>query len=175
MSRCCVSGFVVSATLLGCASFAWSQTSLSGSSLAYKSLGGSSTSLSQTGYLGTYLTVPSGGATVNFDVNATGSGSAAHMNVVIANSQFGFNLTGSSATNYITQNVALPAGTYFVRAERDYDGGVNNSFSVNNLSVSTVTGSTATFSNIGSSDPTNANANALAAANTSSTIIAKPH
>ena len=77
--------------------------------------------MSDVGYLGTYLTVPTGGATVNFDVNATGS--AGHMNLVIANSNFNFNVTGGTATDYNTQNVTLPAGTYFVRAERDYDGG----------------------------------------------------
>ena len=41
----------------------------------------------------------------------------------------------------------MPAGTYFVRAERDYDNGVNQSFAVNNLSVNTVSGSSATFAN----------------------------
>jgi endo-1,4-beta-xylanase len=134
------------------------QTSLTASSLAYKSLGTSSTTLSATGYLGTYLTIPNGGATVNFDVNAIGS--SGHMNLVIANSTFGFNLTGGSATDYTTQNVSLPAGTYFVRAERDYDNNQNQSFTLNNLSVNTTAGSAATFNNAATPS------NALAAANT---------
>jgi hypothetical protein len=141
----------------------WSQTSLSGSSLSYQSVG--SATLSQTGYVGTYLTVPSGGATVNFDVNATGSGSAAHMNVVIANSTLGFNIDSSSATNYDTQNVALPGGTYFVQVQRDYDNGVNQSFAVNNLSVNTVSGATATFAN-DAMGTTASNTDALNASNT---------
>jgi GH35 family endo-1,4-beta-xylanase len=134
------------------------QTSLTASSLAYDSLGTSSTTLSATGYLGTYVTIPAGGATVNFDVNATGS--SGHMNLVIANSTFGFNLTGGSATDYTTQNVTLPAGTYFVRAERDYDNNQNQNFTLNNLSVNTIAGSPATFNNAATA------ANALAAANT---------
>ena len=62
-----------------------------------------STSLSAPGYLGTYLVVPAGGATVNFTVNATeggSSGAAPHMNLVIADSAFGLNISSTSATNY---------------------------------------------------------------------------
>ncbi len=139
MSRC-------SAVLaLGTTVPAWSQTSLTGSSLAYNSSGTSSSTLSQTGNLGTYLVVPAGGATVNFDVNATGS--SGHMNVSIANSQFGFNVNSSSPTDYDTQNVFLPTGTYFISTQRDYNSGTNQNFSVNNLSVNTVSGATATFAN----------------------------
>jgi GH35 family endo-1,4-beta-xylanase len=137
------------AVLLGSANVGLAQTSITGGNLAYKSLGTQSTTLSQTGYLGTYLTVPAGGATLNFDVNAnaTAAGSSAQMEVVVDNSTFNFNVSSTSAANYDTQNVTLPAGTYFVRAERDYDNGVNQSFAVNNLSVNTVSGSSATFTN----------------------------
>lgn len=45
------------------------QTSLTGSSMALKSLG--SATISSPGYLGAYLTIPSGGATINFTANAT--------------------------------------------------------------------------------------------------------
>ena len=38
------------------------------------------------------------------------------MNVVIADSTFGLNITNTAAANYGTSNVTLPAGTYFVRA-----------------------------------------------------------
>src|SRR5262245_11916205 len=67
---------------------AFAQTSLSGSSIVLKSLG--SATMSSPGYLGTYLTIPSGGATINFTANATegltGSGAAPRMNLVIADS-----------------------------------------------------------------------------------------
>jgi GH35 family endo-1,4-beta-xylanase len=136
--------------------------------MVFKSLGTASTSLSQTGYIGTYLTVPSGGATVNFDVNATGTASASHMNVVVADSKFGFSVGSSSATDYTTQDVSLPAGTYFVRVERDYDNGANQPFSVNNLSVNTTSGNGATFSNLSPNGMTAAAAaaNATTAATT---------
>ncbi len=138
------------AGLFGSATRAWGQTSITGGNLAYKSLGTQSTTLSATGYLGTYgVTIPAGGATINFTVNAsaTTAGSPAHMEVVVGNSTFNATVTGTAAANYSTQNVTLPSGTYFVRAERDYDNGVNQSFAVNNLSVSTVSGASATFAN----------------------------
>ncbi len=137
------------AGLIGSATGAWGQTSITGGNLAYKSLGTQSTTLSATGYLGTYVTIPAGGATINFTVNAsaTSAASPAHMEVVVGNSTFNATVTGTAAANYSTQNVTLPAGTYFVRAERDYDNGVNQSFAVNNLSVSTVSGASATFAN----------------------------
>ena len=142
---------------------ACAQTSVAGSSMPLNSLG--STTLSAPGYLGTYLTVPSGGATINFTVNATEggtTGAAPHMNVVIADSTFGLNITNTAAANYGTSNVTLPAGTYFVRAERDYanSGSTARPFTVNSLAVNTVSGGAATFSNL------NTDANALAAANT---------
>ncbi len=58
--------------------------------------------------------------------------------------------------------LSLPAGTYFVRAERDYanSGSTARPFTVNSLAVNTVSGGAATFSNL------NIDANALAAANT---------
>jgi GH35 family endo-1,4-beta-xylanase len=137
----------------GVVATAQAQTSLTGSSLAIKSAG--STTLGGTGYLGTYLIVPAGGATVNFTVNATasaGATAAPHMNLAVADSLLGFTAANASATNYTTGNVTLPAGTYFVRDERDYSAnvGVSRSVTVNNLSVSTVSGSAASFSNASS-------------------------
>ena len=90
------------------------------------------------------------------------------MNVVIADSQFGFNIGTASATDYTTPDVTLPAGTYFVRVERDYSSGTNQPFSINNLSLGTKSGSAATFSNINPNGATAAvaAANAMAAANT---------
>jgi GH35 family endo-1,4-beta-xylanase len=142
------------------------QTSLTGASITHKS--NNSATLSSIGYIGTYLVVPVGGATVNFTVNATaaaGVTTAPHMNLVIADSISGFSVGNTLATNYTTSNITLPAGTYFVRNERDYSGnvGVARSFTVNNLSVSTVSGSAAAFSNTAM---TSSQSNALAAANT---------
>src|SRR2546423_15692050 len=91
---------------------AWAQTSLSGSMAALRS-GGSAT-LSSPGYLGTYVTVPAGGATVKFTVNAAaaaGAGANPHMNLVIADTIVPFNISNSSATNYTTGDISLPAGT----------------------------------------------------------------
>ena len=141
------------------------QTSVSGSSMVMDS-GGSAT-MSANGYLGSYLIVPTGGATINFTANATegsGSGTAPHMNISIANSNLGFTVSSTSATNYTTSNISLPAGTYLVSDQRDYPGniGVTRSETLNNLSINTVSGSPVTFSNVN----TDASGNALAAANT---------
>jgi GH35 family endo-1,4-beta-xylanase len=143
------------------------QTSVTGSNLALKSLNSATLSGSSydSSYVGTYLTVPAGGATVDFDVNATedSGGTTPHLNVSIADSNFGFNVSSTSATNYDISNVTLAAGTYFVSLQRDY---ANNSsatapFTVNDLSVNTVSGTAgSTFTN------TSSDANALAAANT---------
>jgi GH35 family endo-1,4-beta-xylanase len=141
----------------------FAQTSLTGSSIILKSLPTGAT-MSSPGYVGTYLTIPSGGSTINFTVNAsegpTGTGTAPHMNLVIADSSFGINVASTSATNYTTPSVTLPAGTYFVRAERDYANSNASTFSLtlNNLTVNTVSGAAATFSN--SSNDTNAFASA---------------
>jgi GH35 family endo-1,4-beta-xylanase len=157
--------FVAGAVVLNFATFAYSQT-LTGGNLAYKSLGSSGGSiLSSDGSVGTYVTIPTGGSTINFNVNATGAGSAAHMNVGIANSLYSFNVTGSSATNYTTQNVTLPAGTYFVRVERDYNNGTNNQFTVNSLQLNTVSGGAATYANDNSGGAAASN-DAVNAANT---------
>jgi GH35 family endo-1,4-beta-xylanase len=158
------------AVIVGPAGLAWAQTSITGGNLAYKSLGTQSPTLSETGYDGTYLTVPTGGATINLVVNAnaTTAGSPAQMEVVVDNSTFSFNVSSTSAANYDTQNFTLPAGTFFVRAERDYDNGVNQSFTVNNLSVNTVSGSSATFTN----DAGNTTAAATDAINAANTYIA---
>jgi GH35 family endo-1,4-beta-xylanase len=127
------------------------QTTLTGASLVLKSA--NSSTLSNDSYLGTYLVVPSGGATVSFTVNASrgssGSGNP-HMNVAVADSLFGFTVASTSATLYTTPSVTLPSGTYFIRDERDYSGnaGVSNSVTVGNLSVNTLSGSSSTFSNI---------------------------
>jgi endo-1,4-beta-xylanase len=155
------------AVFLGSTAAVRGQTSIIGGNIAYKSLGTQSTTLSATGYIGTYLTIPAGGATVKLDVNAdaTSANAPGHMDVVVGNSSFNFNVSGTSATDY-DSNVTLPGGTYFVRAERDYDNGVNQSFAINNLSVSTVSGTSgSTFKN-DAENTTAAATDALNAANT---------
>ncbi len=126
-----------------------------------------SATLTTDGYAGTYLVVPAGGATVDFTVNATeGSGSSAapQLDLVIANSTTGFTINSTSATNYTTGSMTLPAGTYSVSDERDYSGnvGTTRAITVNNMTVNTLSGSAPTFSNLN----TDASGNALAAANT---------
>jgi GH35 family endo-1,4-beta-xylanase len=135
--------------LLGSMSAAFAQITVTAGNMPDKSLGTQSTTLSQTGYIGTYLTIPAGGATINFDVNAdaTSATAPAHMELSLDNTNFSFNVSGTTATNYDSSNVTLPAGTYFVRATRDYDNGVNQSFAINSLTVNTVSGSTPTFDN----------------------------
>ncbi|HEX3356818.1 MAG TPA: endo-1,4-beta-xylanase [Tepidisphaeraceae bacterium] len=144
----------IAVTLLamaGIAQSACAQTSLTGSAL--KMASNNSATLGTTGYVGTYLVVPSGGAVVNFSVNSTEGASGAgtpHMQLVVADTTASFSVNSTSATNYTTSNITLPAGTYVVRDERDYTNnvGVTKSFTVNNLSVNTVSGSAATFSNV---------------------------
>src|SRR5688500_18980292 len=143
------------------------QTSLTGAGMALKSTG--SATLNSNGYLGTYLTIPAGGATINFTINASRGASGAgdpHLNLAIADTLSGFTVANTSATNYTTPNITLPAGTYFVRNERDYSGnvGVTRSFTVNHLSVNAIAGGAATFVN--TTDYATNRANALNAADT---------
>lgn len=149
--------------LVGVPAVLRAQTSIAGSSLALKSSG--SSTLNSAAYVGTYLTVPAGGATVSFTMTATESASGAgtpHVNLVIADSVTGFSVASTSATNYSTAGMFLNAGTYFVRAERDYAGNTSTvrTAVVNSLAVNTISGGAATFSN------SSTDANALAAADT---------
>lgn len=151
------------AIALAAASAVHAQTSLLGKDITVRSIGsqsGNAWSMGTTGFLGTYITVPAGGATVSFALNAaagaSGSGNP-HLNLVVADSKFGFDLTSTTAANY-NANVFLPAGTHFVRTERSYvapSAVSSRAAVVNNL---TITG--ATFAN------NNTAANALAASDT---------
>ena len=82
------------------------------------------------------------------------------MQLVIADTTASFSVSSTSATNYTTSDFFLPAGTYAVRDQRDFNDnfGVSRNFTVNNLSVNTVGGSAATFLN------TNTGTTSLAAA-----------
>ena len=125
----------------------------------------SSATLKNIGYIGTYITVPAGGSTIKFTVNANGSAGTTpgtHLNVVVADTKFGMRVDSTAKVNYDTGEVTLPAGTYVVRVERDYDNNASStrSATINKLSVTTISGGVVKFSN------TNSTTNALAAANT---------
>src|SRR5688572_26655126 len=98
---------------LNCPLVSFGQISLTGSAIVLKSRG--STTLGDSGYLGTYLTIPAGGATVNLTINATaaaGGTPAPHMNLAIADKLVGFSVNSAVGTNYTTpQPITLPAGT----------------------------------------------------------------
>ena len=85
-----------------------------------------------------------------------------HLNVVVADTTFGMRIDSTSRIDYATGEVTLPAGTYVVRVERDYDNNSSStrSATINKLSVTTVSGGVVKISN------TNNKTNALAAANT---------
>src|SRR4051812_6637953 len=139
-------------------SAALGQTLLTGSGLTVRSTGsasGSAWNLGTTGFVGTYITVPAGGGTVSFTLNAaqgaTGAGTP-HLNLVVADTKVGFDLSSTSATNYNT-SAFLPGGTYFVRTERNY---LNpTAVSTRNATINSLSISGATFSN------TNTSTNAL--------------
>src|SRR4051794_5465422 len=132
------------------------QTTLTGSSLAMKSTGSGSGSwtIDRDGYVGTYITVPSAGD-VTIHVNASGTASGGvnpHMNIVLADTKAGFDVT--SGVNAYEHTFNLPAGTYFLRTEFNNDLDV----SPRALTIQDLTVAGATVSN------TSSNANALAAA-----------
>src|SRR5262245_32565480 len=121
----------------------YGQTSLLGSAMILNSSG--SPTLSGPDYLGTYLVVPAGGATINFALDATEGagvpgGLAPNINIVVADTKFELTVDNTSGAEYSTGNVFLPSGTYVVRAERGYVGPVTSSpysATVNNLAVNT--------------------------------------
>ena len=147
------------ATCAACAAPLRAQTTLTGSSLAMKSTGsGSGTwTLDRNGYVGTYINVATPG-NVTVRVNASGtanSGISPHMNIVLADTKAGFDVTsGTNPYEYTFNN--MPAGTYFLRTE------FNNDLSVTSraLAIQNITVTGASVSN------TSSNANALAAADT---------
>lgn len=119
---------------------AWAQTTqLNGNSLLYRSTGSSSGSawtLDRDGYLGTYITLAApGNVTVNVQAAGTASGGVnPHMNVVIADSQTGFDV--KAGTNNYSSTYSLPAGTFFVRTQFDNDLALTSrSLKINSLSI----------------------------------------
>jgi GH35 family endo-1,4-beta-xylanase len=149
---------------------AGAQTTLNGSSFALKSSGtasGTGWTLSQDGYLGTYVTLNQPGP-ISLAINAAGStsnGVASNLTVSIADDNQSFTLgSGTAGTvNYVSPT--MPAGTYLVRAQLDNHKTVlvnnapvaaNTALTINSVTV----GGNATVSN------SSTDANALAAANT---------
>src|SRR5947207_122280 len=118
-----------------CAASALGQTTVIGTNLAFRSTGstsGSSVTLSDNGYLGTYVTLAAPG-TVQFTLNARGA-STPRMNLVVDDTKVGWDV-GTSSTNYVT-SVALPAGTHFVRTEFANDvPSINRTLTINSFQV----------------------------------------
>ena len=108
---------------------AWAQTTVTGSALALKSTGsGSGTwTLDRDGYVGTYINVAvAGNVTVRVNASGTASGGIdPHMNIVLADTKAGFDVT--SGVNPYEHTFNLPAGTYFLRTEFNNDIDVSTS------------------------------------------------
>jgi endo-1,4-beta-xylanase len=131
-----------SACIVCLAQVAMAQT-INGSSMAYRSSGaasGSDWTLSENGYVGTYIKLDApGDVTVSAQASGlAGGGADANMNIVIADTMAGFDVT--SGFNSYAHTFSLPAGTYFVRTEFDNDvPTANRQLTVRNLSVSGAT------------------------------------
>jgi GH35 family endo-1,4-beta-xylanase len=132
---------------------------IAGSSMAYRSSGSDSSgdwTLSQNGYLGTYITLAApGDVTVSVQASGlSGGGVAPHLNMVVDDSSVGFDVV--AGFNTYQQIFSLPAGTHFLRTE------FNNDISTSDrrLTVRSVDVSGAAINNVSS------NTNALAAADT---------
>ncbi len=116
---------------------------INGSSLQLNSgaTSGSAAQLNNNGYAGTYITLAEPGD-VTITVNAAGTsfgGVDPRMNIVIADTKAGFDVSSSSASPYSHVFSSLPAGKYFVRTEFSNDGGTGRALSINGLEVSGAT------------------------------------
>ena len=156
--------FVLTAVL--CALLADRAWAINGNALVLNSGSniGSAARLNDNGYAGTYITLAEQGL-VTLRINAQGqsfSGVAPRLNLVVDDSNMGWDV-GDTASNY-EQTLNLPAGTHFVRAEFNNDGGTSRALSINSLDVIG-----ATVNNV------NSNANALAAAATYTENYRKGH
>jgi len=167
-------GWLFFALSAGCfVSTASAQTTVNGSALALRSYlsgtsqqnfgadNGTDAVLNTNGYVGTYFTLASP-TTVTLTVNArsqTSDATQPELGIAVDNSLTQFSVGSGGFGNY-TANVALPAGTHFVRLQYDNDldsdpiNANNHSLTVHNLQVIG-----ATVSN------SSTDANALAAAN----------
>jgi GH35 family endo-1,4-beta-xylanase len=123
--------------------------------------GASDWTLNENGYVGTYFTLDNAGP-VTLTVEASGTTNDAvspHMNIVVADTKVGFDVT-SGFSNY-GHTFNLPAGTYFVRTEFNNDvPSANRQLTVRNLSIAGATSVSNT------NTQTTNDASALAAADT---------
>jgi GH35 family endo-1,4-beta-xylanase len=127
-----------------------------GSTLAYRSSGaasGSDWTLSENGYLGTYINLAApGDVTITAQASGqAGSGADPNMNIVIADTKAGFDVAPGSFNSY-SHTFSLPAGTYFVRTEfNNEDAAADRKLTVRNLTFSgaTVENSTTQTTNDG--------------------------
>ena len=137
---CCV--LAVLALVLSSASQA--QT-ISGTSLAYRSSGtasGTDWTLSQDGYVGTYIKLAQAGdVTISAQANGqAGSGADPNMNFVLADSNFSFDVTPDITSNSYSHTFSLPAGTYLLRTEfNNQDAANDRKLTVSSLSISGAT------------------------------------
>jgi GH35 family endo-1,4-beta-xylanase len=143
--------------LVGCLPMASAQT-ISGNALALRSSGsgaGGNWTLSNNGYVGTYITLPAAGE-VTISVQASGQaagGVLPRMNIAVADAAASFDV--SAGFNAYEQTFSLPAGTHFVRTDFNNDREKSaRSLTIGNLSVAGAQTANA-----------NTSANALAAAN----------
>jgi GH35 family endo-1,4-beta-xylanase len=148
---------VVSLLMASAAATVHAQTVINGNSMTMKSSGaasGTAWTLSSDGYLGTYIQVPSAGATVSFDLNATGIISNSvlpDVSLSVAGMNDPFTVTTAANGDYIA-SVTLPGdssasanGTYAVRVQLDNQtAAATPTVKINSLSV---TGATVVNSN----------------------------
>ncbi len=145
------------ASFVFCAILAAPAWAVNGSVLALNSGSDVATSaqLNNNGYAGTYIKLAAPGA-VTVTVNALGTASGGvdpRLSVVLNDTAMGWDV-GGSAANY-EHTFDLPAGTHFLRAEFNNDGGTGRALTINSLDVSGAT-----------IEAANTNALALAAAET---------
>jgi autotransporter-associated beta strand protein len=139
----------------GISSPAWGQTPIYGVNLSLQSSGASSGTgwtLSSNGYEGTYIQVPTSGATVSFDLNAAGFASNSvlpDVTLSVAGTNVPFTVTTASNGDYLA-NIALPGdsnptnsngnGTYLVRLQLDnQSASATPSVKINSLKVTGAT------------------------------------
>jgi GH35 family endo-1,4-beta-xylanase len=117
---------------------------ITGTSLAYRSSGaasGTDWTLSENGYVGTYIKLDApGDVTIAAQASGqAGSGADPNMNFVIADTKTGFDVAPGSFNSY-SHTFSLPAGTYFVRTEfNNEDAAADRKLTVRDL---TITGAT---------------------------------
>jgi GH35 family endo-1,4-beta-xylanase len=114
-----------------------------GNTLAFRSSGaasGSDWTLSENGYVGTYIKLDApGDVTVTAQASGlAGGGGDPNMNIVIADTKAGFDV--SSGFNSYQHTFSLPAGTYFVRTEfNNQDAAADRKLTMRSLDFSGAT------------------------------------